>query len=104
MIDTACSLSLISKDVFEKIPEERRPDSEDNDVRLTTADGSLLLDCRKIYLPVQVGIKMDEHPLMVAKLTNEDILRTDFLRAYGGSIDFDRKKVCLDGKGYSHMK
>ena len=42
LIETGCSLSNISKDVFEKIPEERRLDLEANEVRMTTADGSLL--------------------------------------------------------------
>ena len=34
----------------------------------------------------------------MAKFTNEGILGTDFLRAYGGSIDFARNKICLDGE------
>ena len=43
-------------------------------------------------------MKAYEHPFIVVKLTNESILRTDFLRAYGYSIDFARNKVCLDGE------
>ena len=35
-------------------------------------------------------------PFIVAELTNEVIMGTDFLRAYGGSIA--RNKVFLDGK------
>ena len=74
-----CSLSLISKDVFEKIPEERRPELVENEARMTTADGSLLPDYGKIHLLVQLGMKMYEHPFIVAKLTNKGILGTDFL-------------------------
>ena len=50
-------------------------------MRMTKADGSLLPNFWKIHLPVQVGMKMYEHPFIVAKLTNEGTLGTDFLRA-----------------------
>ena len=97
MIDFGCSFSVIFKDALEKILEKRRQELEENDVRITTADGSLLLDYGKIHLPVQVGMKMYQHPFIVAKLTNEGILGTDFLRKYEGSIDFARNKICLEG-------
>ena len=58
----------------------------------------MLPDYGKIHLPAQVGMKMYEHPFIVEKLINEGILGTDFLRAHGGSIDFARNKVCLDGE------
>ena len=58
LLDTGCSLSLISKDFFEKILEERRLELVENEVRMTTADGSLLSIYGKIHLQVQVGIKM----------------------------------------------
>ena len=87
IIDTGCSLSVISKDVFEKIPGDRRPELEENEMRMTTADGSLLPDYGKIHLLVQVGKKVYEHPFILAKLTNEVILGTHFLRVYGSSIN-----------------
>ena len=79
-MDTGCSLNLISKDVFQKIPKKGRPEFGENEVRMTTADGSLLPDDGRIPLQVQVGMKMYEHPFIVAKLTNEGILGTYFLR------------------------
>ena len=41
---------------------------------------------------------MYEYPFIVAKLTNESIQGRDSFRTYGGSIDFARNKVCLDGE------
>ena len=46
-------------------------------VRMNTADGSLLPDHGKIYLLVQVGIKMYQHLFIVIKPTNEGILGMD---------------------------
>ena len=56
-----------------------------------------MVHCFLIDLLVQVGMKMYERPSTGAKLTNEGILGTDFLRAYGGSFGFAWSKVCLDG-------
>ena len=67
-------------------------------MRVTIADGSLLLDYGKIHLLVQAGMKVYEHHFRVAKLINEGILGTYFLRTYGGSIDFAGNKVFLDGE------
>ena len=36
----------------------------------------------------------DEHPFIVAKLTNKGILEMDFLRAYRSSINLARNKIC----------
>ena len=36
--------ALISKYALKKIPEKRRPELEENEVRMNTADGSLLPD------------------------------------------------------------
>ena len=38
-----------------------------------------------------------EHPFIVANMTNEGILGTDFLRMYGGKIDFCTNKFFLGG-------
>ena len=37
-----CTLNLISLEVYKKIPEDRRPALEENNVKMRTADGSLL--------------------------------------------------------------
>ena len=65
---------------------------------MTTADGSLLPNYGNIHLLVQVGMKMYEHPFIVAELNNEGIPEADILRMYRGSIDFARNKVDLDGE------
>ena len=51
-------------------------------MRMTKANSSLLPHYVKIHLLVLVGMKMCKHPFIVAKLTNEGILGTDFLRVY----------------------
>ena len=79
------------------IPDERL-ELEENEGRMTIAHGSLLPDNEKMHLLVQAGMRLYEHPFIVAKVTNKGILGTDFFTAYGSSIDFARNKVCLDGE------
>ena len=37
------------------------------------------------------------HPLVIAKLTNNYILGTNFLRMHSGSIDFEKNRFSLGG-------
>ena len=62
LIDTGSSLGLISTNVFEKIPEGKRQEVVENEVRMTRADGSLLPDYGRIHLLVHAGVKMSVHP------------------------------------------
>ena len=50
LLDTGCSLSLISTAVYKRIPEVERPKLEVNDVDMATADGSRLSDLGKVHL------------------------------------------------------
>ena len=42
LLDSSCMLSLISLEVYKRIPEEKWPLLVENEVEMTTADGSLL--------------------------------------------------------------
>lgn len=98
LVDTGSTLSLISEEVYNSIPEAERPELEENDVEMRTASGSLLPDLGRALLYVKVEKREFLHPFIVAKLTNEGILGTDFLRIHGGNIDFANNKFSLGGK------
>ena len=82
----------------ERIPDSRKPELEENDTPMKTADGSRLPDLGKAHLRVKVGQREFEHTFVIAKLTNDGILGVEFLRMYGGSIDFGGNNFSLDGK------
>ena len=69
-----------------------------NKVDMATADGSHLFDLGKVHLKVEVDHKNYEHLSVVAKVTNEAILGTDFLRMHGGKIDFVENRFLQDGQ------
>ena len=98
LIDTGCGLSLISEEVYRRIPEQDRPVLEENEIPMKTADGSRLPDLGKTHLRVRVDKKEYTHPFVIARLTDDGIIGTDFLRMHGGNIDFSKNRFCLDGK------
>ena len=54
LLDSGCTLSLISLDMCRRIPKAKRPILEENEVEMRTADGSLLPDYGKVQLRVKV--------------------------------------------------
>ena len=98
LLDTGCSLSIISTEVYQRISESLRPRLEENPIPMKTADGSRLPDLGMVQMRVRVDRREFEHSFVVASLTNEGILGTDFLRMHGGNIDFSRNKFYLNGK------
>ena len=98
LIDTGCGLSLISEEVYKRIPEGNRPVLEENEIPMKTADGSWLPDLGKTHISVRVDKREYTHPFVVAKLTDDGILGTDFLRMHEGNIDFSKNKFYLNGR------
>ena len=103
VIGHRCSLSLISTEVYFRMSKSLRPELQGNNTPMKTADGSRLPDLGKVRLMVKVGSWEFEHSFIVAKLTNEGILGTDFLRMHGGRIDFANNKFYLGGKQMKTM-
>jgi len=99
LIDTGCSLSIISINVYQRISEALKPELMENEIPMKTADGSELPDLGKVTLKVKVGKREFFHTFVVADLTNDSILGIDFLRMHKGYIDFSGNKFSLDGKG-----
>ena len=98
LLDTGCSLSIISAEVYQRIPEECRPKLEKNPVPMRTADGSTLADLGVVQMKVWIDQQEIEHEFVVASLTNEGILGTDFLRIHRGNIDFAKNKFYMNGQ------
>ena len=57
LLDSGCTLSLISVDVFWRIPAAVRPELEENEFKIRTADGSLLFHYGRVHLRIRVERK-----------------------------------------------
>ena len=69
-IDSGCTLSLISLEVYRRILVDKRPVLEVNDFEMRTADGSLLPDHGKVQLNVTIEKRSFRHPFIAVNLTN----------------------------------
>ena len=98
LLDSGCSLSLISLEVYKRIPEGKQLVLEENKVEKRTAYGSLLPDYRKVHLSVTIEKQSFQHPFILANLINEGILGTEFLRIHNGGIDFESNQFSLGGR------
>ena len=98
LLDTGCSRSLISADVYNKIPSKVRPCLVKNDVHMKMADGAGLASLGKAHFLVKIDKNEYVHEFIVACLTNDGILGIDFLREHGGLIDLANDKFTLNGR------
>ena len=98
LLDSGCTLILISLEVCKRIPEDKWPILDENDVEMRTAGGSLLPDYGKVQLYVIIKKQSFQHPFIVENLTNKGILGTDFLRMHNGWIDFGSNQFSLEGR------
>jgi transposase InsO family protein len=98
LVDTGCSISIVSEKVYNEIPMVKRPTLEEQEMDLQAANGDNLRVLGKTQMRFKVGSHEYKHPIIVAELTNDGILGMDFLRTYGGSIDLKSNKIILDGQ------
>ena len=98
LLDTGSSISIMSVNVFGKIPKESRPELKANSSPMSTADGSPLMDLGMVSTRVMVGKQELTQEMVVADINVDCILGVDFLRSHSGSIDFGEDKMTLNGK------
>ncbi|XP_033739317.1 uncharacterized protein LOC117326704 [Pecten maximus] len=97
LVDTGATVTILSQESYEKIPEERRPKLKEVKKDIMAANGSELKvlgqggfmikpeGCRDVYFEA-----------VVAKISTEGILGLDFLKSRNGLIDLKRGSLVLD--------
>ena len=101
LIDTGCSSTIVSVEVYRGIPSRVRPKLEEAYVDLQTANGNRLLVLGRAEMEITLEGKTYSHSIIVAELTNEGILGLDFLRLYQGVVDVGKQRVFLNGSIYA---
>ena len=97
LVDTGCSTSLLSVGFFKKLTKKWPIQLQDDGEELRSADGGSLTVWGRTDVTLSVGGEEYCHSVIVADLTNEGILGMDFLKMYGGTLDFKRNRLSLDG-------
>ena len=80
IVDSGSSYTLVDMGVYESIPQELRPELEETDLRLRSANGQILKVHGKTVIKLLIGNKVFESPVKVVSLGDIDvILGLDFM-------------------------
>ena len=101
LIDTGCSTSIVAVEVYGNIPKGVRPELEEVNMDLQTANGDRLVVLGRAEMEITLEGKTYCHRFIVAELTNEGILGIDFLRTHQGVVDIGKSRVFLGGSIHS---
>ena len=93
LVDTGCSITILSDKVYSQIPVEDRPELSPHAKELVSADGTPLNILGEGLFNITVGQRTVPHLTVVAAISNDGLLGMDFLKAHEFSIDFKHNRL-----------
>ena len=98
LIDTRCTTNLLSRHVFDWLPERIKSGLEESDSHCVMADGTQLPFYGVLRLPLRVRDVKAEEVFVVSRSSEDAILDMPFLVAHICAIEFDQPIVHVDGR------
>ena len=98
LIDTGCTRSVLSKNMFDRMPLNIREKLQPNDLQGIMADGSILPMIGKITIPCTVRNEVFNETFIVSTITDDAILGVSFLKEKGCTLNCSKSVLCLNGK------
>ena len=98
LIDTGCSVTILSADTYYRIPVHKRPKLYKSVQRLGQADGTPLEVIGEIDVAFNIGPQRHRSRVVVANCLTGGLLGMNFLRDSGACLDLQRGTVKLCGK------
>ena len=93
LIDCGAAMSLLHRDVFDKIPESVRPPVEATTREIRLADGSFTRCEGKISMKLKVGQTVRNVDFLLGKYSDDAILGMKDLQSIGLSVNFETMQV-----------
>ena len=82
LVDTGCSITILSDKLYFSIPSEDRPELSPHDKELVSADGTPLTILGEGIFNITVGQRTVPHTTVVAAISNDGLLGMDFLKTH----------------------
>ena len=98
LLDTGSGVTILSTNVYQSLAVAERPDLQKYSKTLYSADESEISTLGQVFLNIQIGNKLTQHLCVVADISNDGILGTDFMKAHGLVMDFSSNKVTCGGE------
>lgn len=99
LVDTGASVTILKKELFEKLPLTSKETLQPVNLSLVTATGETSAFLGKIHLDIDMGRYTFTHEVLIADIQNDGILGVDFLTP--NQCDVMISKSCLLYKGGS---
>ena len=92
LLDTGSPCSVLSNQIYNKVPKDKNIQRKDDCTKLRAADGSLIETSGKVIVPLHIdGISFNQE-FIIAKIHGIDgIIGMDFLCQYDGIIKIKRQ-------------
>ena len=97
LVDTGCTTNLLSKQVFDRLPERVKNCLEESDSHGIMADGTQLPFYGILRLPLRVRDVKTEEVFVVSRINEDAILGMPFLVAHNCSMEFQQPIIQVDG-------
>ena len=98
LIDTGCTVTIISTSKFQDIPVEDRPKLEKYEKTLVAANDQALTVHGQAVFNIKFGTQWVRHKTLVADVSNEGLIGLDFLTKHKVTLDFSTKTVTCSGE------
>ena len=98
LVDTGCTTNLLSKHVFDRLPERVRNELEESDSHGVMADGTQLPFYGVIRLSFRVRDVKTEEVFVVSRINEDAILGMPFLVTHNCSMEFHQPVIQVDGR------
>ena len=97
LVDTGCSVTLLSMRSYKNIPGHQRPKLNPFNSKLTQAGGTPLQVLGTADMSIKVGRQKIKHSVVVADCLDQGILGLDFLTQHGARIDLCNSSISISG-------
>ena len=98
LVDTGSNVSILRKDLYDKLPLTEKPEVIPINMTLTTATGDTAPFYGKICANFSVGSQNFNQTLFLADIKSDGILGMDFFKSNQCRIDVGRNSVNLNGE------
>ena len=96
LVDTGASVTILKREIFEKLPPSSKDKLEAVSLTLVTATGESMPFIGSLNVDIVVGEHVFSHQILIADIQNDGILGIDFLSSH--KIDVLLSKSCLSVK------
>ena len=101
LIDSGSSVTVLSKELFDSIPQEYRPELNTDypgGIVLESANGGVIKTYGQATITFTIGQQPVEHTVFVSEIKDQGLLGDDFIDKHVSNIDVKKSALLINGK------